>query len=237
MNTIIGVLVTFGLAIFTYLPADAQPSTDSSLHFDAAHIIGSGSSIIVHRVPVRNMNTNETTLYNVTLELSVTDTGLFTVTHLSSVESPSQQHSADHFIPGNYTDDAGNCYIVSSGGITADGRNVGSVRSDANEYTFNASWMSGPIKGHPLVGNAEVAMALLDGPSYGTVGASSNRGFCRGHLIAAAQTGESVTITAFHTNPPSGIACGLSEDTSSGQANLTLTLVANDSECNASGTP
>jgi hypothetical protein len=220
------ILAAACIVLLAFVPVHAQ---EFSLYFDAAHIVGSGSSVLVHRVPVVNLATGEVTLYNVTADFAVAADGSLTVTNVSFVLSPFPQHSADNFIPGTYKDSAGNTYIVSVGGVTVDGRAVGGVRSDTAGVTFNATWMSGPVAGHPLIGTLAIAAELLEGPNYGIVGENNVSGFCVGRVIGVEQTGTSILVTAYHSAELGNGLCSVATDgnpnTSFGLATLTLTHV------------
>ncbi len=161
--------------VFACLPVYAQG--DFSLDFEVGHIIGTGNSIIVHRVPATNRATGESVLKNVTVDYGVAEDGSVVVETLTSEDAIPLPNSASNIIPGTYELSNGDRFLVSVGGTTADGRISGSMRSLTDTSVrlnslFNATWVTGPVAGHPLIGNREIATELLDGLTYGIVGES-----------------------------------------------------------------
>jgi hypothetical protein len=169
------------------------------LHFDAAHIIGTGNSIITHRVPVTSSQTNEVVLKDITVEFGVAPDGTIAVVNMTSADSVPLPNSANNIIPGVYEFSDGSRIIVSVGGTTADGRTSGSFRSVTEGLTFNATWVTGPVEGHPLIGNRPIAPDLLNGPTYGIMGSENTSDFSNGGLIVVSQINTSFVLTAYHT--------------------------------------
>lgn len=177
----------------------ATVSAQDMLHFDAAHIIGSGNNIIVHRVPVTNSQTSEHGMKDVMVEFGFEADGSIVVVNITSSDSVPLPNSANNIIPGVYAFSNGDHILVSVGGTTADGRTSGSFRSQTEGLEFNATWITGPVEGHPLIGTRPVAPELIDGPTYGIMGNENrNSNFYEGGLITVSQIETNLVLTAYH---------------------------------------
>lgn len=233
MRKVTSFFVALGIAANAYHPSYAQ---EESISFDSAHIVGTQQNIIAHRVPVKNLETGQVVLYDVTTEYMVAEDGSIAVKNVSSTKSISQPNSADNFIPGTYSDVNQVCYIVTAAGTTVDGRSTGTVRSESKSVEFSASWISGPVEGHPIISALPEAEQFLDGPNYGTAGQTNLPSFCIGGVIGAIQSGAGITITAYHVPFSNSGSCSRNPKnnptTPFGRANLTLTPVADTSACN-----
>ena len=194
--------------------------TQDMLHFDAAHIIGTGNNIIVHRLPVTNSQTDESVLKDVMVEFGVAADGSIVVVNVTSMDAVPLLHSANNIIPGVYEFSSGSRILVSVGGTTADGRTSGSFRSITEESEFSATWVTGPVEGHPLIGNRRIAPDLIDGSTYGIMGSeNTNSSFYEGELITVSQIDTNFVLTAYHNS------CAGCSDTNYAVTTITLIRV------------
>lgn len=92
---------SFGLICFqpTSLSAEVVPGTDFSIDFHAGHVVGAGRNINMIRVPVTDVNTGQTTLWDATFKFSFIPNQGFVFEEISSV-SPSQPGSITDVVPG-----------------------------------------------------------------------------------------------------------------------------------------
>jgi hypothetical protein len=193
------ILIRFLSFFIIYICLSFSAYAQDMLHFEAAHIIGTGNNIIVHRVPVTNDQTNESVFKDVTVEFGVAPDGSIAVVNIISADSVPLPNSSNNIIPGIYEFSDGSRIFVSVGGTTADGRTSGSFRSITEELEFSATWVTGPVEGHPLIGTRLIAPELIDGPTYGVMGSeNTNSGFHDGGLITISQIDTSFVLTAYH---------------------------------------
>lgn len=107
------------------------------------------------------------------------------------------------FIPGDYIDSEGIHYLVSSGGNLGPDRTTWSLQSRSKSRIFNAGWTTGPAVGHPQIGGMDVASKLPKNVSYGVIGKETYQGWKQGGLIGVTQSGDSITIWAYHLDKTS----------------------------------
>jgi len=112
---------------FATMPAQSEiiSGTNFSLHFESAHLIGSGRNININRVPVVDTTTGETTFFDVVFRFSLKEGELvFDKTSSLSISPPL---SAALLIPGQYKDQVGYSFTLSEPSLLSDGRSLYSL--------------------------------------------------------------------------------------------------------------
>lgn len=91
----------------------------------------------------------------------------------------------------------------------------------ADDGKFSATWITGPVEGHPALKDAKAPKGLSSAYEYGRVGSSSRNGpydgWVPGRLIGVSQVGEDLAVSYFGANP--------STDASVESKSLSLRLV------------
>lgn len=182
--------------------AEIIPETNLSINLETANLIGSGRHLNIHRVPLTDIETNETVLYDLTLEADLNEEGALVMQIVASEPSLALD-GGNLFIPGVYESGAGKRYVVSGGSQLSDNRFAWNIANEpGQDFTFNASWVTGSPAGHTLVGSLPLAPELPEGPSYGIVGSENFGDWHQGGLMSAIQIGDSITLSAHHACCP-----------------------------------
>ncbi len=202
--------VVIGL-VSGYAPA-ALPAVPA-IFMQQATINGAADAVTLTRVPVRNAA--GTIIYkDISLFFNVDSAGNVTLPSALVQITPSPTINVGAFKQGTYNGYSlapgcglNNNFKVGSPGVGSGGRISGSIQriNDSNCDTFNASWTSGPITGHP--NQAKLNAAGITSTAYnwgvmgtaGTTTASSNgvRGWQAGDIIGAVQTGNQLSLVNF----------------------------------------
>jgi hypothetical protein len=148
------------------------------------------------RVPVVAGN-GSTKYYDVLLAFNVDAGGKLTLNPTASRIALSPTVLVGAFKPGEYEND-GCRFVVGAPGLTADGRAIGSIGLDEFCGEFNATWVSGPIAGHPNEAALRAAGISSTAFSWGVMGDETGRSnWSSGDLIGVAQSGSNLTIVNF----------------------------------------
>jgi len=190
---------------FATMPAQSEiiSGTNLSLHFESAHLIGSGRNININRVPVVDTTTGETTFFDVVFRFSLKEGELvFDKTSSLSISPPL---SAALLIPGEYKDQVGRSYTLSEPALLSESRSLYSLIGGDN--SFSAQIVTGEPTGHPDIGQREIVTSLSASYIYGIITdkqsqSSGNLGagnlFWReNQLIGLRQTSDTLSITLF----------------------------------------
>jgi hypothetical protein len=187
------------------------PGTTFSINFESANIVGSGRNITILRVPVTDIDTGQTTLFDVAFKFTFSpDTGLI-FEQISSV-TPSQPISVANIVPGLYKTQNNACYLLEGPSLLSENRSLYTIRgagSDASANCrqvdgFTASIISGSATGHPDIGIREVVPNLSETFVYGIVsgsgtfrGAIINNEWQQNEIIGVRQSGDQLIIGLF----------------------------------------
>jgi len=186
------------------MPAQSEiiSGTNLSLHFESAHLIGSGRNININRVPVVDTTTGETVFFDVVFRFSLKEGELvFDKTSSLTISPPL---SATILIPGQYKDQAGYSYTLSEPSLLSESRSLYSLIGDRGG--FSAQIVTGEPTGHPDIGQREIVTSLSASYIYGLItdqqvgGNLDGRGEFFWHenqLIGLRQTSETLSITLF----------------------------------------
>ena len=175
----------------------------------SAGIGGAGDTITVTRVPVRDAN--GTIKYKIiTIRFRVDANGNPTLAPGFPKVKAAPPLIPYTFISGTYKRSNGCKYTVSSPGVLPSGRTSWAItkspHSTCND-TFDASWVTGPITGHPHQAKLKNAGITYSGYSWGNVGQSDYVsigefpfGWDAGYIIGAEQTGNQLTLHLFFSD-------------------------------------
>jgi hypothetical protein len=202
--------LSVGLACIlpTGLTAEVIPGTDLSIDFHAGHVVGAGRNINMIRVPVTDINTGQTTLWDATFKFSFIPSQGFVFEEISSA-SPSQPGSIADIIPGLYRNQQGRCLLLEGPTLLDGSRSLYTLRGVQEEGcgsqdNFSAQIVSGIASGHPDIGERDIVINLSDNWTYGFMAdrASNSSGstlqpFFQNHLIGIRQSGEQLILGRF----------------------------------------
>lgn len=197
------------IALFLCLPnisnAEIITGTEISVHFESANIIGSGRNINMHRVPIVDTSTGETTYMDVSFKFTYDiDKGLV-FEQISSINT-SPALSSVNLIPGEYKDEYANGYSLSEPSSLSDGRLLYILRGTDNNAGITIQIVTGEAEGHPDIGEREIVPFLSSTHIYGIItdnaGSYGNLGYTdtfwlENQLIGVRQAGENLVITLF----------------------------------------
>ncbi|MBK7354077.1 MAG: hypothetical protein IPJ05_11645 [Nitrosomonas sp.] len=201
---------SFGLICFqpTSLSAEVVPGTDFSIDFHAGHVVGAGRNINMIRVPVTDVNTGQTTLWDATFKFSFIPNQGFVFEEISSV-SPSQPGSITDVVPGLYKTQQGRCLLLEGPTLLNGNRSLYTIRGIqeagcGTQDNFSAQIISGTASGHPDIGERDIVIDLSGDWIYGFMAdrASNSSGstlqpFSQNHLIGIRQSGEQLILGRF----------------------------------------
>jgi hypothetical protein len=202
--------LSVGLACFlpAGLSAEVIPGTDFSIDFHAGHVVGAGRNINMLRVPVTDINTGQTTLWDATFKFSFIPSQGFVFEEISSV-SPSQPGSITDIVPGLYRTQQGRCLLLEGPTLLDGSRSLYTIRGVQEEGcgsqdNFSAQIVSGIASGHPDIGERDIVINLSDDWTYGFMAdrASNSSGstlqsFSQNHLVGIRQSGEQLILGRF----------------------------------------
>ena len=200
---------------FAVTPAQSEtiPGTSVSVHFESTHIVGSGRTLNMHRVPVRDVNTGETTYYDVSFDFTFSPEKGFIFEQMSSVAISPPLFSITSLVVGIYRDVEGYCFELESPIAFTDNRSLYLFKAvtgisgcrKSSSQTLTAQITSGPAVGHPGIEHRSIVKDLPDTYVYGIIAdgqASSskiNRSWDPNYIIGLRQTGGNLTVARFTT--------------------------------------
>ena len=191
---------------FSTSSAETVPGTGLNVHLESANIVGSGRSINIHRLPIVNDSNGTTTVYDVSLRLTLDGTGNVVFENFSQITSPSV-NNVENFIAGTYKDSEGGTYVLSGPAVLDNGRTGWALTLTDEGKIYNASWITGSPADHPSIGSRSITPELSTGFSYGVQGSSDRSGirgeWIEGNVIGAQQIGDSLILSRFTSPTPS----------------------------------
>ena len=188
-----------GLIVVTSGASAAPPD----MLLQSANVSGSGNTLNVTRVPVRD-STGKITYKDIELSFDVSNTGVVTLGAGSPVVTTSPSLNVAAFRAGIYKDSLNRHVQVSGPSVLAGGRTgwtMNWIDPGAGAY-FNATWATGAVTGHPN-GTTLTAFGITTTTySWGVIG--SNNGFLANwfaaYVFGAAQLGDVLTLHYFHND-------------------------------------
>lgn len=165
-----------------------------TIFMESAQINGTAGTIRVTRLPVQDAVGN-ITYKNITLPFSVSATGVVTLNTAGVRIIASPTILANTFKPGKYKEatDSYTTYTVGTPGPGPGGR----VTTTISGRYFNATWISGPITGHPYEPLLKPLNLPASGQNWGIVGYESYSYWANGDIVSATQTGDTITLTNY----------------------------------------
>lgn len=208
--------LSVGLACFlpAGLSAEVIPGTNLSVHFESGNVVGSGRNINMHRVPVVDVNTGQTTLFDVAFRFTFNPADGFIFEQISSV-TPSPPVPVTNITPGLYKSQGGICYLLEGPSMIDANRSLYTIRGVDRNFSANcegldrfaASIVSGPASGHPDIGSREIVPSLVDNYVYGVISGTAaiggqiiNPNWDQNELIGVRQSGDQLIIGLFSDN-------------------------------------
>jgi hypothetical protein len=165
---------------------------------------GLGNNLGITRIPVLD-GSGVVKYYDVTIAFSVDSAGRLTINPSATKIALSPNLAVGAFVPGVYNGGPSGCeHTVGAPGIAGGGRIAGSI-ADSNcglfSLIFNASWVSGPITGHPNEAVLRAAGISFQGYSWGILGDVGqdwqNFGWSPGDIVGVIQAGKQLIIHNF----------------------------------------
>jgi len=169
--------LTLSLSLVCLLPvcasAEVIPGTSFSIHFESGNMVGSGRNINMHRVPVVNIDTGQTTLFDVAFRFTFAPGTGFIFEEISSA-AVSPPVSVTNITPGLYISQLNGCFMLEGPSLLSANRSLYTIRSVnasgcGNRNNFTAQIVSGTAAGHPDIGSRDIVPSLADTYVYGFV--------------------------------------------------------------------
>jgi hypothetical protein len=194
-------ITTFSLVamLFVAMKVQAQPRA----LFQMGTPQGLNNQLGITRVPVID-GRGAVKYYDVTLVFTVDGAGKLALNSGATKIIASPNIAVGSFSPGIYRGGPDGCdHVVGAPGIVGGGRISGSIAmTNCNSYSdLNASWVTGPIAGHPNEPTLRAAGITFQGYSWGIVGEAASSwadiGWNAGDIIGVIQSGRQLIIHNF----------------------------------------
>lgn len=156
----------------TAASAEVIPGTNLSIDFHSGHVVGAGRNINMIRIPVTDINTGQTALYDATFKFTFLLNQGFVFEKISSVAPslPNLVRSAD-ITPGLYRTQSGLCLLLEGPTLLNQSRSLYTFRGIGGTVSgincgsganFSAQIVSGSAAGHPDIGGRDVVPSLTE---------------------------------------------------------------------------
>lgn len=214
-KTLFAVLAFTSISMLTTTAsAEVIPGTNLSIDFHSGHVVGAGRNINMIRVPVTDISTGQTTLWDATFKFTFLPNQGFVFEEISSA-APSQPGSIANIATGLYRTQNGVCLLLEGPTLLNQSRllytfrGIGGTVSGINcgsGTSFSAQIVSGPAAGHPDIGGRDIVLSLTENWVYGFMADSGGNGgggtfsFLQNHLIGVRQSGEQLILGRFSDN-------------------------------------
>ncbi len=199
LRVMIACCVVFGISS---IRLEAQPR--ALFQFGTSQ--GLDNRLTISRVPVIDA-TGAVKYYDVAFAFTVDGAGKLALNSGATKIMASPNLTVGAFKPGIYLGGPGGCqHIVGTPGVAGGTRASGSIADDEDDcalslFEFNASWVSGPIAGHPNEAVLRAAGITFEGYSWGILGDVGpdwdDRVWKAGDIIGVVQSGQQLTIHNF----------------------------------------
>ncbi len=157
-------------------------------------------------MPIVNDSNGTTTVYDVSLRLTLDGAGNVVFENFSQITSPSV-NNVENFIAGTYEDSEGETYVLSGPAVLDNGRTGWALTLTDEGKIYNASWITGSPADHPSIGSRSITPELSTGFAYGVQGTNDRAGIRKSwnesELIGAQQVGDSLILSLFDGSTPS----------------------------------
>ncbi len=173
-------------------------------------ITGASDTLAASRVPVRN-SSGVISYYDIVFKLQLDATGKPVLAPLYPTVNTSSSLISAGFKAGKYKDSFANIYQVSGPTVAGAGRTSWSILmtkpgTSCSTCTFQGSWTTGPIAGHPLQTKLTAQNITIPAYSWGTVatGASNQSGLFNcsngNFIVGFAQIGNQMNLHGYCAN-------------------------------------
>ncbi|MGG7056541.1 hypothetical protein [Nitrosomonas sp. ANs5] len=191
--------------------SEVIPGTNLKIDFHAGHVIGNGRHVNMLRVPVTDINTGQTTLFDASFRFSFLPNQGFTFEEIASVAISQPVQTITNIRTGLYRTQDNQCYVLEGPTILNDSRSLYTFRGVSHAGCGSADLLtaeiiSGPANGHNTIGMRDIVPNLTDEWTYGFL-ASNSRGGGSSHihrngwhenmLIGIRQSGEQLILGRF----------------------------------------
>lgn len=156
--------------------SEVIPGTNLSVDFHSGHVIGSGRNINMLRVPVTDIDTGQTTLFDASFKFTFLPNQGFVFEEISSVAISQPVQTIANIRTGLYRTQNNLCYLLEGPTILNDSRSLYTIRGVrpegsgcSNQDNFTAQIVSGPAAGHPDIGGRDIVPNLTADWSYGFI--------------------------------------------------------------------
>jgi hypothetical protein len=212
MNKFLSVLLAAVAGSMFAGPAVSEviPGTNLKIDFHAGHVIGNGRHVNMLRVPVTDINTGQTTLFDVSFRFSFLPNQGFTFEEIASVAISQPVQTIMNIRTGLYRTQDGTCYVLEGPTILNDSRSLYTFRGiqadGCRGDQLTAEIVSGPAAGHNGIGTREIVPHLSDDWTYGFLASRSSGGsgglinryiWHTNALIGIRQSGEQLILGRF----------------------------------------
>jgi len=217
MNKLFSVLLAAIAGSMLAGPAVSEviPGTNLKIDFHAGHVIGNGRHVNMLRVPVTDINTGQTTLFDASFRFSFLPNQGFTFEEIASVAISHPVQTIMNIRTGIYRTQNNACYILEGPTILNDSRSLYTFRGtradscSSSVDILTAEIVSGPAAGHNGIGMREIVPHLSDDWTYGFLASGSSLGgvvgrgliqsnlWGTGMLIGIRQSGEQLILGRF----------------------------------------
>ncbi len=191
--------------------AEVVPGTDLSVDFHAGHVVGAGRNINMLRVPVTDINTGQTTLWDATFKFTFLPSEGFVFEEISSAAISQPVRAITDIATGLYKTQDNFCYLLEGPTILDADRSLYTIRGvtetgcSSGADALAAQIVSGPASGHPDIGARDIVPNLPNTWVYGYLSSGSrlagtliNRDdWDLNELIGLRQSGEQLILGLF----------------------------------------
>ncbi|MGB7306271.1 MAG: hypothetical protein WBD13_18495 [Burkholderiaceae bacterium] len=133
-------------AIASASVAEILPGTDLEVFTESAAIAGTGRTVALRRLPVRNAVTGELNWYDVTFQLSADANGQLRFDAISQIEVSPPVLSTSSFRSGFWQEATGSVYKVSGPAVGTNGYEVYTLRKHTGDHEDLAiNWSTEPM--------------------------------------------------------------------------------------------
>jgi hypothetical protein len=192
--------------------AEVIPGTDLSVDFHAGHVVGAGRNINMLRVPVTDINTGKTTLWDASFKFTFLPSQGFVFEEISSAAVSQPVRAITDIATGLYKTQDGYCYLLEGLTILDADRSLYTIRGVSGTGCFRADnfaaqIISGPASGHSDIGARDIVPNLSNTWVYGYLSSRSSTNCCTtlinyrdwelNELIGLRQSGEQLIMGLF----------------------------------------
>jgi len=198
------ITVLGGMLLWANLSVAAVPALFLE---QSSAITGARDTLAASRVPVRN-SSGVINYYDIVFKLELNSSGVPVLAPFFPTVAQSSPLISAGFKAGSYKDSFGNVYQVTGPTVAAAGRSSWSIlmtkaSTSCPACTFQGSWTTGPIAGHPLQTKITGQGITLSPYSWGTINSNTNQNslyyYCsaNNYIVGFAQIGNQMDLHGY----------------------------------------